>query len=148
MLSKARVVPTIAVVDLDAARAFYVDVLGLPEVDHGAGWLVVGSSDAALELYQKPGTQPADSTRAQFEVDDLDAEVKALEARGAVFEALDMPEGTRHGVISDLGPNGRMAWLKDCEGNWLALHERRPADPLTLLPPDPGAEAEQAASVV
>src|SRR5688572_31120121 len=114
MLSHVHIVPNIAVNDLEKARAFYRDVLGLEETGtDGEWWAEFGPDDGTkLLVYKKPGTKAADSTRATFEVKDIQAEVKDLERRGAHFETVDMPGAKRDGVITSIADSGRMAWLK------------------------------------
>jgi predicted enzyme related to lactoylglutathione lyase len=128
MLSRAHIVPNIAVKDLEKARRFYGDVLGLKETAGDAEWIQFGSEDGTkLCIYKKERTTPADSTRAVFEVADLDAEVRALRERGATFEEVDLEGAKRDGVITSFTDDERMAWLKDPEGNWLGLMEEREA---------------------
>jgi hypothetical protein len=59
-----------------------------------------------------------------FEVGDVDSEMKDLQNRGARFEEVDVPGAKRTGKVSTMG-NGRAAWFKDSEGNWLCLHDKK-----------------------
>jgi catechol 2,3-dioxygenase-like lactoylglutathione lyase family enzyme len=111
------------VVDLDRARAFYEGRLGLralgpPTAD---GILYACADGSRLFLFPRGGTK-ADHTVASFVVDDLDAAVLALKARGVVFEEYDVPGLKTVGGIATLATE-RAAWFKDTEGNVLAVSQ-------------------------
>jgi catechol 2,3-dioxygenase-like lactoylglutathione lyase family enzyme len=121
MLSSGKAVPTIAVSDLDRARKFYEETLGLKTKDEradgvtyetGAGtWFLVYPSQFA-------GTNK--STYMSFEVDDVEAAVKDLRDRGVTFEEYDFPGlKTVNGIAEIGGVKG--AWFKDLDGNILAI---------------------------
>lgn len=122
MLSDALVVPTIAVTDLDRAKAFYADVLGLTAIDEspfsarfrcGAG--------SQLSIFKR-GPVEREHTMAHFEVSDIEAEVAAIQSRGGVFlEYTEGPLQTTNG-IAQVGP-ARGAWLRDPDGNILGLRQ-------------------------
>jgi len=122
MLKDRDVSATLAVKDIDKARQFYKDVVGLTplpaeEADvapfkTGGGSILVYKSDFA-------GTNRA--TAATWNVDDeLDATVKSLKSKGVSFEHYDMPGVTRQGDIHLTG-NSKAAWFKDPDGNIIAL---------------------------
>jgi predicted enzyme related to lactoylglutathione lyase len=73
-------------------------------------------------LMQKPAGQRAEHTAMSFEVHDIGAHIRALQARGVVFEDYDLP-GLR--TVEQISVRGskRAAWFKDLEGNILCLHE-------------------------
>jgi len=125
MLSRAVITPIIHVEDIDRARHFYGDVLGLQEegeteVGHVA---FVAGEGTHLELMVRPEAISTDATVLTFEVADVVQEVKDLTARGCRFETVDLPGAVKEGVVSIFG-NERAAWFKDSEGNWLCVHQR------------------------
>lgn len=125
MLANATVTPIIHVEDLDRARRFYSEVLGLREeeaVETQNPSFATGSG-AHLELQIHPDAISREATAITFEVDDVEREVQELMGRGARFEHVDVPGATMNGTIAILGGE-RAAWLKDSEGNWLCVHDR------------------------
>ena len=125
-LSDSRVEPAIAVSDLDAARGFYEDRLGLAPGDEEPGQSVrYPCADATrLFVYLSPenaGRSPA--TLAGWFVDDLDRTMEELAARGVAFERYDQPGiRTDERGVFDAG-RFRAAWIKDPDGNTLAITE-------------------------
>lgn len=121
MLNNASVHPTLPVVDLQRAKKFYVEKLGLKVVkeDPSPGAIVQAGGGTHLYLYQKAATK-ADHTAASFTVKDVEGTVKALRGKGVVFEEYNLPGlKTVNGVATMDGVKG--AWFKDTEGNILAV---------------------------
>lgn len=121
-LSEAKVRATIAVTDMQRARSFYVDTLGMKEVETYADIAAVYSSGGAdLNVYPSQYAGTCQSTAATFEVSDLDAAMAELRAKGVTFEEYDMSDGpsTVNGVAEAAGI--RSAWFKDPDGNVLAV---------------------------
>lgn len=112
-----------AVDDLDAARAFYADTLGLEVSTLDSGFLQLNlASGATVLVYGKPHHEPASFTILNFPVDDVDAAVDDLNAKGvetAIYD--DMPTDSK-GIMRGNGPT--IAWFRDPAGNVLAVHER------------------------
>ncbi len=112
-----------AVDDLDAARAFYADTLGLEVSTLDSGFLQLNlASGATVLVYGKPHHEPASFTILNFPVDDVDTAVDDLNAKGvetAIYD--DMPADSK-GVMRGHGPT--IAWFRDPAGNVLAVHER------------------------
>jgi len=112
-----------AVDDLDAARAFYADTLGLEVSTLDSGFLQLNlASGATVLVYGKPHHEPASFTILNFPVDDVDVAVDDLNAKGvetAIYD--DMPTDSK-GVMRGHGPT--IAWFRDPAGNVLAVHER------------------------
>ena len=113
----------VAVTDLDRARAFYGDVLGLELTDEGQeeGVLVYRTGATRLVVYQ---SEYAGTNRANAVVwgvgGDLDTTVAALEAKGAAFE--HYPDiGRLEGNVHIAG-GAKLVWLKDPDGNILHLN--------------------------
>jgi catechol 2,3-dioxygenase-like lactoylglutathione lyase family enzyme len=107
-----------AVNDLQEARRFYADTLGLrTSVEHDQMWLHLAGGRDTL-AYQQPDSTPASYTILNFEVDDIDQAVDALTARGVRFERYDGIAQDDKGVSRD-GP--QIAWFKDPSGNVLSV---------------------------
>jgi catechol 2,3-dioxygenase-like lactoylglutathione lyase family enzyme len=116
-----------AVDDLDKAREFYGETLGVRTsiLDEQFGLLslhLAGGRDTLV--YVKPDFTPATYTILNFEVDDIDAAVDELSARGVSFERYEDMEGIEQdekGIVRGEGPN--IAWFTDPAGNILAVME-------------------------
>ncbi len=119
----AAVMPTLPVVDLNRARAFYEQKLGLRPAGPATpdGILYECGGGTRLFLYPRAATK-ADHTVASFVVDNLEAAVGALKARGVVFEEYDLPDFKTVNSIATLSSE-RAAWFKDPEGNTLAVSQ-------------------------
>lgn len=116
------VVATIPVSDLDRARAFYGETLGLTILWENPASIRFRCGDASeLSTFKRPGTA-TQHTLAHFEVSDIEAAVRELEAKGVAF--VDYTEGPLQttGHIAQLGP-ARGAWFRDPDGNFLGLRE-------------------------
>jgi len=110
--------------DLEAAKRFYGDVLGI-EVEEANGLLTLqldGGNRPTL-VYPKDDHQPASYTTLNFPVDDIDAAVDALVAKGVTFERYEGSPQDEKGVLRgkklDMGPD--IAWFTDPAGNILAV---------------------------
>ena len=112
-----------AVDDLDAARSFYGDTLGIEVTDEPMGILTLNlAGNRPTMVYPKPDFTPATYTILNFEVDDIDAAVDELVARGVEFERYDGFEQDEKGIAratSEDEPN--IAWFKDPAGNILSV---------------------------
>jgi catechol 2,3-dioxygenase-like lactoylglutathione lyase family enzyme len=112
-----------AVDDLEQARRFYGDTLGLKtSEDHGLLTLHIAGDRPTL-VYPKPDHTPADYTILNFPVDDIDKAVDELAARGVTFERYEGFDQDEKGVSRDIGPY--IAWFKDPAGNILAVLQER-----------------------
>ena len=112
-----------AVPDIDAARAFYTDVLGVEVTDEsGMLQLHVGGGTPTL-VYPKPDHQPATYTVLNFPVPDVEAAVDDLTARGVGFERYQGTpvETDEKGVFRGGGP--LIAWFTDPAGNVMSVIE-------------------------
>jgi catechol 2,3-dioxygenase-like lactoylglutathione lyase family enzyme len=111
--------------DVTAARAFYVDTLGLQAEEFMGGLHLKLPGNTEAFIYPKPDHQPASYTTMNFIVADIDEAVDALEQKGVVFEQYnsdDIPQdekGICRGLSADMGPD--IAWFKDPAGNILAV---------------------------
>ena len=108
-----------AVGDLEQARAFYGDTLGL-ETSEDNGLLTLHLAGARdVLVYPKPDHTPATYTILNFPVDDVEAAVDALTARGVTFERYDGMAQDEKGISRDQGPD--IAWFRDPAGNILSV---------------------------
>ena len=128
MLSNSKAFSGFAVDDLDRARQFYGETLGLDvellDEEHGLATLhLAGDSDTIM--YLSPGMTPASYTILNFPVDDIDQAIDDLSSRGVSFEQYgndDLPQDEK-GVMREGGP--LIAWFKDPAGNTLSVLEER-----------------------
>ncbi|MFN2451065.1 MAG: VOC family protein [Candidatus Dormibacteria bacterium] len=119
--------------DLERARRFYGETLGLTAVQESAGGVVYqlgGGSTARpgwpdtsyVLVYPTPNPARGGHTQMGWLVDDITATMAALRARGVVFEEYNIPGvKTVDGLAEMLGGKGRAAWFKDSEDNLLGL---------------------------
>lgn len=121
MLKDCRILPTIPARDLDRARVWYEDKLGLTPDQEPPGALRyrVGENTWFL-LFSSSGAGTVQHQAAAWVVEDLEAEVAELRGRGVAFEEYDMPGlRTVDGIAAT--PVGKGAWFKDSEGNVLTM---------------------------
>jgi len=122
MLKVLNVFPSFSVPDVDAARRFYGDTLGLEVKDAVMGNLeIVLPGGAHVTAYPKPNHQPATFTILNLIVPDVDSAVDELAAAGIDMEHYDMPglKTDERGIASGRGPD--IAWFKDPFGNVLSV---------------------------
>ncbi|MBV7698734.1 VOC family protein [Streptomyces sp. TRM70350] len=132
LLARARVATRLPAQDLERARRFYSEKLGLEPVDERPGGLLYRCGGAEFALFQSAGASPGTFTQMAWQVDDIDSVVALLTRRGVVFEVVDLP-GLRTGEdgIAEIegnypskGARGeRAAWFRDSEGNMLGIGE-------------------------
>jgi catechol 2,3-dioxygenase-like lactoylglutathione lyase family enzyme len=111
-----------AVDDLDKARKFYGETLGVNTeiLDEENGLMTLhlaGGRDTFV--YRKPDLTPGNYTILNFEVDDIDRAVDELAERGVSFERYDGYEQDEKGIARGMGPD--IAWFKDPAGNILSV---------------------------
>ena len=121
MLTNSKAFSGFAVDDLDKARRFYGDILGLATSDGPETSLLTlhlaGGRDTIV--YEKPGFTPATYTILNFPVDDVGEAVDALTAKGVHFERYQGFDQDDKGVARGQGPD--IAWFKDPAGNILSV---------------------------
>jgi predicted enzyme related to lactoylglutathione lyase len=112
--------------DLARARQFYEAKLGLrPKEETNGGVVYEFAQGTACFLYPTPNAGTSQASQAFWSVKDVDGLMKALKAKGVVFEDYDMPgEKSVQGAITAGG--AKAAWFKDSEGNIMALIEEVP----------------------
>ena len=129
MLQDSDVATRLPAQDLERARAFYADKLGLEPIEERPGGLRYQCGSGRFSLFESAGAPSGDYTQMAWEVDDIEAVVEELRRRGVVFEEVDVPGlRTVDGVAevegnypSKGGKGERAAWFRDCEGNMLGL---------------------------
>ncbi|GLW14748.1 hypothetical protein Stsp01_14910 [Streptomyces sp. NBRC 13847] len=133
MLARGRVATRLPAQDLDRARRFYAERLGLEPVDERPGGLLYRCGGVDFVVFRSTGTSPGTFTQMAWEVEDIESVVSALEARGVVFEEVDLPGLLGGGRTTDSiaeiegnypskGARGeRGAWFRDSEGNLLGI---------------------------
>jgi catechol 2,3-dioxygenase-like lactoylglutathione lyase family enzyme len=124
MLENSKAYSGFAVDDVQKARDFYGETLGLSTsvLDEENGLLslhLAGGRDTLI--YQKPDFTPATYTILNFPVDDVENAVGELTARGVQFERYDGFEQDEKGIAR--GPGPKIAWFKDPAGNILSVLE-------------------------
>ncbi|MES2807689.1 MAG: VOC family protein [Bacteroidota bacterium] len=110
--------------DLDKAKQFYSQILGLEVKDNPMGILeLVTSGNNNFIIYPKPDHQPATYTVLNFPVADIDEAVDALTAKGIKFEQYDSEylKTDEKGISRGSGGGPNIAWFKDPAGNILSV---------------------------
>jgi predicted enzyme related to lactoylglutathione lyase len=124
VLEHSKAFSGIAVKDVDDARRFYGEVLGVAVEEGSMGMLVLRAAGGRpVLLYPKPDHVPATYTVLNFPVDDVEAAVDGLTERGVRFERYEgTPTQTdAKGVFRGGGP--LIAWFTDPSGNVLSVIE-------------------------
>ncbi len=115
--------------DMDKAKAFYAEVLGLEIKDEGMGIIslqIAGSNP--IIIYPKSDHAPATFTILNFPVEDIDEAVDELTQKGVKFEHYSgdlAPDekGVLRGLSNNMGPD--IAWFKDPAGNILSILQNK-----------------------
>ena len=125
MLNGSKAFSSFSVDDVDKARKFYGETLGLDVSEEEMGVLGIRLGDGAtLMAYPKPNHEPATFTVLNFPVDDVEATVDELEGKGIRFEHYDTPDlKTDEKGISRGNGGPTIAWFKDPAGNILSVLE-------------------------
>jgi catechol 2,3-dioxygenase-like lactoylglutathione lyase family enzyme len=128
MLRNGRVATRLPARNLERAKAFYAEKLGLEPVEEREGGLRYVCAAGEFALFESAGSASGDHTQMGWEVDDIEATVRDLRARGVVFEEYDFPGLKTVDGIADIegnypskGSGERGAWFRDSEGNMLGL---------------------------
>jgi predicted enzyme related to lactoylglutathione lyase len=128
MLNDSKVEANIPASDLNRARGFYADKLGLTPTQELLGEVLVyrTAGGTAFQVYRTDYAGQAGHTIAQWHVADIDSEVRDLKAKGVSFEVYDMPGVQWDGEIASMEGMGRAAWFKDSEGNIMCIDQGTP----------------------
>ena len=129
MLEHSDVATRLPAKDLERARAFYAEKLGLEPVEERPGGLRYRCGTTFFVLFESAGEASGTHTQMGWEVADLAATVAALRARGVVFEEYDLPGIRTVNGIAEIegnypskgGVGERGAWFRDSEGNLLGI---------------------------
>lgn len=124
-LTHRTVAMMLPVTDVDRARSFYSESLGLDYTgtnDEGSAIYALDGG-STLVLLPRPDSSPSASTAVSFEVDDITSEISALQESGVVFMDYDLPDLRTVEHVCVLGSE-KAAWFKDPAGNVLCLHEQ------------------------
>jgi catechol 2,3-dioxygenase-like lactoylglutathione lyase family enzyme len=119
MLEYSKAFSGFAVDDLDKARQFYGETLGVSTSEENGLMTLHLAEDREVLVYPKPDHTPANYTILNFPVDDIDAAVDELAARGVRFERYDDFGQDDKGISRDAGPP--IAWFRDPAGNILSV---------------------------
>ena len=122
MLEKADAYATIPAQNLERAKSFYADKLGLRPDEERPEGLRYRCGTGGFLLFESSGAASGAHTQLGWDVDDIEAAVAALRENGVVFEEYDLPGlKTVNGIAEIAGE--KAAWFKDSEGNLLAIGE-------------------------
>jgi len=129
LLDRAAVATRLPARDLERARRFYAEKLGLAPVEERPGGLRYRCARGEFVVFQSAGAPSGDHTQMGWEVDDIEATVRRLRERGVVFEEFDLPGMTTVDGIAQIegnypskgGVGERGAWFRDSEGNLLGI---------------------------
>lgn len=123
MLKTAPIRAYIPASDVSRAREFYERTVGLTPKEEYAGGVIYECGGAEVFLYPTRNAGTSRASQAFWQVEDVEAEVAELKARGVTFEEYDVPGVTMRNSIAE-GGGARTAWFKDTEGNILAISQR------------------------
>jgi catechol 2,3-dioxygenase-like lactoylglutathione lyase family enzyme len=125
MLDASKAYNGFAVDDPEKAKQFYGETLGLEikDLDVGADvpLLELQLGERQVLIYPKPDVSPANYTMLNFPVEDVEAAVDDLAAKGIEFKRYDDFDQDEKGIDRN-GPAGGIAWFEDPAGNILAVH--------------------------
>jgi len=127
-LDQCRIAARLPARDLDRARAWYAEKLGLHPAEARPGGLLYKVGGAKFALYQSAGQADGSFTQLAFTVDDVRAEADRLRALGVVLEDHDLPGFRTHDGVAEIegnypskGDGERACWFRDSEGNMLGM---------------------------
>ena len=133
MLRDGRVATRLPVRDLGKARRFYSEKLGLEPVEERPGGLLYRCGGTEFALFESSGASSGTHTQMGWSVDDIEATVADLRARGLEFESVEMPGITVNDGIAEIpgnypskGTGERAVWFRDLDGNVLGVGESIP----------------------
>ncbi|HET7139564.1 MAG TPA: VOC family protein [Arthrobacter sp.] len=125
MLNDSEIMAVLPAKDLNRAKEFYKDKLGLEPTSTtpDGGLMFSGGNGTGFLVYETENAGTAKNTQMGWAIDDLDREMAELRGRGVVFEDYDFPGlKTENGVAT--ADWGKAAWFLDSEGNILNLIQR------------------------
>jgi catechol 2,3-dioxygenase-like lactoylglutathione lyase family enzyme len=119
MLTNSKAFSGFSVDDIDKARQFYAETLGLRVTEEHGLLTLHTPGDRNTLIYPKDDHEPATYTTLNFPVDDVEKTVDELTARGVRFEHYEGSEQDEKGIYRGQGP--LIAWFKDPAGNILSV---------------------------
>ena len=119
MLGESKAFSGFAVDDIEAARGFYGDTLGLTVTEENGMLTLQLAGDRPTLIYPKDDHEPATYTILNFPVDDIDAAAKGLMERGVALEIYEGAPQDEKGIMREYGPP--IAWFRDPAGNILSI---------------------------
>jgi catechol 2,3-dioxygenase-like lactoylglutathione lyase family enzyme len=121
MLKESKAFSGFSVNDIQKAKEFYGQTLGLEVTGSDDGLMLHPGGGTNVIVYPKPNHSPATFTILNFPVDDVDQAVNELTRRGVRFEIYNEPEikTDEKGIHRNGGPV--IAWFKDPAGNILSV---------------------------
>jgi predicted enzyme related to lactoylglutathione lyase len=123
MFANTKAYSGFAVDDIEKAKAFYGETLGLNTTEeHGLLTLHIAGDRPTL-VYPKPDHEPANYTILNFPVDDIEKSVDELSERRVEFERYEGFDQDERGIFRAEGPF--IAWFKDPAGNILSVLQER-----------------------
>ncbi|MGH2661667.1 MAG: VOC family protein [Actinomycetota bacterium] len=114
---------TLPASDIERAKAWYKDRLGLTPKSEDPGGAWYESGGASFSVYPTSYPISCQTTQMEWPVEDIRGVVDDLKGRGVTFEHYDIEGMEWDGDVAGMGPY-KGAWFKDSEGNTLALTER------------------------
>jgi tRNA-Thr(GGU) m(6)t(6)A37 methyltransferase TsaA len=128
-LGRGRAATRLPAQDLDRAKRFYSEKLGLEPVEERPGGLRYQMAGGEFALFHSTGAPSGEHTQMGWEVDDLDEAVRELRERGVVFEEYDVPGLSTVDGIAEVegnypskgGVGERAVWFHDSEGNLIGI---------------------------
>lgn len=128
MLEDSNVATRLPAQNLERARKFYSEKLGLEPIEERPGGLLYRCGKGFFALFESAGAPSGNHTQMGWEVTDIEATVAALRARGVVFEEYDVPGLKTVNGIAEIAGNypskgigEKGVWFKDSEGNLLGI---------------------------
>jgi catechol 2,3-dioxygenase-like lactoylglutathione lyase family enzyme len=119
MLGESKAFSGFAVDDVEAAKAFYADTLGLEVTEENDMLTLHLAGERPTLVYPKEDHEPATYTILNFPVEDVDASVDALMERGVAFENYEGAPQDAKGIVREYGPP--IAWFRDPAGTVLSV---------------------------
>jgi catechol 2,3-dioxygenase-like lactoylglutathione lyase family enzyme len=128
LLREGHVATRLPAQDLERARRFYAEKLGLDASEERPGGLLYRCASGEFALFQSTGASSGTFTQMAWQVEDIEATVETLRSRGVVFEDYDFPGLTTVDGIAEIegnypskGRGERAAWFRDSEGNLIGI---------------------------
>ena len=121
MFKPLRAAAALPAQDLERAKAFYRDKLGLtPSQDDPSGVMYAMAAGTGFGVFPSSGKPSGTHTQMGIEVEDVEGAVKDLQAKGVKFEEYDTPGLKTVNGIANIG-GSKLAWFKDSEGNLIVI---------------------------